>query len=197
MQSVADQLYLLGEQYGASQGSNSGSVTPTSGSAPAEHAFFRRRAADYILKHSSEFAPYLPYEKSDAYPDDSDARNGTALEAATRAAVAKYCARMADTSCWGGHPEIRALACSLGLPIELFMAGSPPVEFTPEGAELRGAAGDTAAAWPDSAKLRLTYHRHYYALGEHYNSVSALAASSDSSAADLDADGDGAGWLTK
>ena len=72
----------------------------------------------------------------------------------------EYCARVADTADWGGQPELLALSLLLGVPIDVFKANAPVLKM---GA---AAGGDGS-----SARLRLSFHEHYYALGEHYNSV--------------------------
>jgi OTU domain-containing protein 6 len=96
--------------------------------------------------------------------------------------VGRYCDRMGSAATgavvWGGHPELRALSATLGVPIVVYQAGAPPLEFTPAGEERRNPAADGRRGgeddWrlpPGDVKLRLSFHRHYYALGEHYNSV--------------------------
>jgi len=67
-----------------------------------------------------------------------------------------YCNKMATTPEWGGQVELLALANILSKPIEVIQAeGSPMI------------IGEHFTA----PKLILTYHRHAYGLGEHYNSV--------------------------
>lgn len=71
---------------------------------------------------------------------------------------------------WGGHPEIRALSCTLGLPITVYQEGAHPLHIAPTGkAETFKRTG--AYATRQEVALRLSFHKHYYALGEHYNSV--------------------------
>ena len=62
---------------------------------------------------------------------------------------------------WGGQLEIRALCCCLERRILVYSADSPVLTM---GEEVVGAAAE-------KQPLKLAYHRHYYALGEHYNSV--------------------------
>lgn len=62
-----------------------------------------------------------------------------------------------NTSDWGGQLELRALACALSTPIHVFSAES---DVIPMGEEFTGRE-----------PLKLTYHLHYYTLGEHFNSV--------------------------
>ena len=67
-----------------------------------------------------------------------------------------YCNKMASTKEWGGQVELLALTNILKRPIEVLQAeGSPMV------------VGEHF----QTCKLILTYHRHAYGLGEHYNSV--------------------------
>lgn len=71
-----------------------------------------------------------------------------------------YCERVEHSGDWGGELELRALADELHVRILVHRAG----EAKP--LELGGAAGEP---------LQVTYHKHYYALGEHYNSVAPIA----------------------
>ena len=71
-----------------------------------------------------------------------------------------YCAKMESTPKWGGQIELSALANALKRPIEVVQAEGPPVKI---GEENQGQP------------LILTYHRHYYGLGEHYNSTTTLS----------------------
>ena len=70
----------------------------------------------------------------------------------------EYVESVRNTSEWGGHLELRALTHTLRRPIVVYSADAAPLrigdEFDEEGEE-----------------IRLSFHRHYYALGEHYNSV--------------------------
>lgn len=58
---------------------------------------------------------------------------------------------------WGGELEIRALSESLGVCIHIYSADAPLLLMN-----------ETAAS---KAILRLSFHRHLFALGEHYNSL--------------------------
>ncbi|CAE7234287.1 Otud6b [Symbiodinium natans] len=68
-----------------------------------------------------------------------------------------YCHRVESSADWGGELELRALADKLKVRIHVFQAG----------ADKPLVLGDSPPAGP----LRVSFHRHYYALGEHYNSV--------------------------
>ena len=62
---------------------------------------------------------------------------------------------------WGGQLEIRALCGALRVRINIFEANMPVVGMGEESCSLAG----------DEAALNISFHRHFYALGEHYNSV--------------------------
>ena len=59
---------------------------------------------------------------------------------------------------WGGQPELLALARALQRPIVVYSRDSAPLRM-----------GES-----DGEELVVTYHRDYYALGEHYNSTEPL-----------------------
>ena len=65
---------------------------------------------------------------------------------------------------WGGQLEVRALASALKRQIIVYAVEySAPVIMGEE--------------FVDKVPIRLSFHRHYYALGEHYNSVVAVEES--------------------
>uniref|UniRef100_A0A7S1ES55 OTU domain-containing protein n=1 Tax=Timspurckia oligopyrenoides TaxID=708627 RepID=A0A7S1ES55_9RHOD len=67
-----------------------------------------------------------------------------------------YCDRVRNQSDWGGELELRALAEFLGIQIQIFSAQFPVVTMGSESSALT---------------IRLSFHRHQYSLGEHYNSL--------------------------
>lgn len=67
-----------------------------------------------------------------------------------------YCHVMESTSAWGGDMELRALSDLLETPIEIIQWQGAPIFF---GTHF------------DKPPLVLTYHRHIYGLGAHYNST--------------------------
>mmetsp|Transcript_20244 Transcript_20244/g.34459 ORF Transcript_20244/g.34459 Transcript_20244/m.34459 type:complete len:306 (+) Transcript_20244:82-999(+) len=67
-----------------------------------------------------------------------------------------YCSAVESSNDWGGQLEITALAHARKRCIEVFSADAP-VLLT--GEEY------------DGPRLQLTYHKHYYGLGAHYNAV--------------------------
>jgi len=68
---------------------------------------------------------------------------------------------MASTASWGGQIEIQALSDVLRTPVEVYAADQPVLVM----GELYGGANGNGLQ-----RLRVTYHRKYYTLGEQYNS---------------------------
>lgn len=68
-----------------------------------------------------------------------------------------YCDELRNEAVWGGQVELRAMAECLGTEIEVYAADIPVVKM-----------GQTADSTP---VLRVSFHRHYLGLGEHYNSI--------------------------
>eukprot|EP01103_Thecamoeba_quadrilineata_P012791 TRINITY_DN3387_c0_g1_i1.p1 TRINITY_DN3387_c0_g1~~TRINITY_DN3387_c0_g1_i1.p1 ORF type:complete len:184 (-),score=40.86 TRINITY_DN3387_c0_g1_i1:27-578(-) len=77
----------------------------------------------------------------------------------------EYCDQTENTSTWGGQVELKALSCALERCIIVYSADGPEVEMGSE--------------FSDKAPLRLTYHKKYFALGEHYNSTQELEKEDD------------------
>ena len=69
-----------------------------------------------------------------------------------------HCAKVRSSAEWGGQPELLALARALQRPIVVYSRDSEPLRM-----------GES-----DGKELVVTYHRDYYALGEHYNSTEPL-----------------------
>lgn len=69
----------------------------------------------------------------------------------------KYCEELRNEAVWGGQVELKALAELLGTEIEVYAAGMPIVKM--------GTASGSAPV------LHVSFHRQYFGLGEHYNSV--------------------------
>ena len=74
------------------------------------------------------------------------------------AAFDDHVRKIRDTAEWGGQPELLALARALNRPIVVYSRDSAPLRM-----------GES-----DGEELVVTYHRDYYALGEHYNSTEPL-----------------------
>ena len=131
------------------------------GAAAHGHLALRARAADFIRAYWEDFAPFLPYKPEDGFPEWA----GEAGAGMARDAVGRYCDRLAGSAMWGGHPELRALANVVGCSIVVYRARAAPLQFHPRGTEHAGEGAST------SSVLRISYHAHQLALGEHYNTV--------------------------
>eukprot|EP01111_Echinosteliopsis_oligospora_P018832 TRINITY_DN8853_c0_g1_i1.p1 TRINITY_DN8853_c0_g1~~TRINITY_DN8853_c0_g1_i1.p1 ORF type:complete len:311 (-),score=88.36 TRINITY_DN8853_c0_g1_i1:47-979(-) len=121
---------------------------------PSTSKELREEAAKYMLSHPSSFIPFL----------DSDSAQISDLK--------EYCKELTTTSKWGGQLEITALSHSLRTPIIIHSADTPDIQTGEE-------YSSTDSTTPSSS-LHLSYHKHAYALGAHYNSVVPLVSSSTS-----------------
>ncbi|XP_035782062.1 deubiquitinase OTUD6B-like [Anopheles albimanus] len=106
-------------------------------------ADLRNLAADYIEENKDSLICYM------SHPDTGDMLDSAGFD--------KYCHQVRSTKAWGGEIEIKALSSTLKCPIEIVQATGPST--------IHGQNEDNAK------KLILTYHRHMYRLGEHYNST--------------------------
>lgn len=103
----------------------------------------RLLTSQFLKKNCSEFLPFL-----------SDPATGDTF---SKEQYEEYCDQIANTSSWGGQVELRALSHILKCPIEVIQAVGPTVVIGEE--------------YKDQKSIILTYHRHMYRLGEHYNAV--------------------------
>lgn len=92
---------------------------------------------------------------------DSLLKHRESLEAFCTSQFDDYVDRVRNSADWGGHLELRALSLALQRPIVVYSTGPPLTIGEPDG------EGDEDVGAP----IRLSYHLHYYALGEHYNQV--------------------------
>lgn len=112
--------------------------------------YLRKLTSEYMLAHQDDFLPFMALDESAPSLED---------------AFAVYCNRVANTADWGGQLELRALACALRTPIEVFSAEGDVLVM---GGEFVNEDDHSAPT------LQLTYHLHYYTLGEHFNSVTPM-----------------------
>ncbi|XP_043275695.1 deubiquitinase OTUD6B [Venturia canescens] len=103
----------------------------------------RTKTSSYLRENMNDFLPFL------SNPDSEELFSLEQFE--------KYCDNIAFTNAWGGAVELQVLSHVLRCPIEVVQATGAPYLI---GAE-----------YTDSKKVILTYHRHMYELGAHYNSV--------------------------
>ncbi|XP_048520803.1 deubiquitinase OTUD6B isoform X2 [Dendroctonus ponderosae] len=113
----------------------------------------RQKTANYMLTNKEDFLPFMCNE------DDE-------FETVSEEAFESYCKEVETTKVWGGQLELKALSNILSCPIKVIQATGPP---TIQGENFEGP------------ELILTYHRHLYKLGEHYNSTLPLEQDADSS----------------
>jgi len=68
-----------------------------------------------------------------------------------------YCEAIKNTKAWGGQLELKALSHVLKRSIEVYQTSSSTILIGQE--------------FNDNNPIRVSYHRHQYGLGEHYNAV--------------------------
>jgi len=107
----------------------------------------RKAAAEHIRANSDDYLPFL-----------SDSTTGEMLN---EEQFDKYCQDMENVPVWGGQVELRALSETLKRPIEVVQAEGPSVIVGEEFKKSDDGQSDVI----------LTYHRHAYGLGEHYNAA--------------------------
>jgi len=111
----------------------------------------RKAATDEIKSSPDDYLPYL---------------SNSAGDMLNQAEFEKYCQDMLETPAWGGQVELRALSKALKRPIEVIQANGPQMVIGEEFIGENGASGENGGS-----ALLLTYHRHAYGLGEHYNAA--------------------------
>jgi len=112
----------------------------------------RLLATQYIALHGDDFAAFL----IDAEGNVAD--------------VGAYCADMGDIrkGKWGGQPELLALSKALRTPLRVVQVDDV-MRATPSRPSLLRSM--VFGEQEDGPRLTVAFHKHYYALGEHYNSV--------------------------
>ncbi|CAH9095037.1 unnamed protein product [Cuscuta epithymum] len=130
------------------------------GACPYTYLELRQMAAGYMRKHSSYFLPFFLSEKvgGSLGHDDSVLKR-----------FEDYCGEVESTAVWGGQLELGALTHVLKKHVVIYSGSFPDVEMGKEYYNNDEPNGGTSSFGPDS--ILLSYHRHAYGLGEHYNSV--------------------------
>lgn len=103
----------------------------------------RRQCAEEILRNKETYWPFLSHPRTGEMLTDGEFQ--------------EYCSAMSSTPVWGGQVELRALSSVLQRPLEVVQA--------------EGQESVVVGEEESKRRLTLTYHRHMYGLGEHYNSV--------------------------
>ena len=125
----------------------------------------RSICADTLMgANRAEYEPFA--ECGEGHANDADGGNHPAT-------YEEYVNNVRSTSTWGGQLELRALSEGLKCPIVVFSAEGPPLTMGAEYATADGSGEvDTDDEdWKSKKALLVSFHRHYYALGEHYNSI--------------------------
>lgn len=111
----------------------------------------RNMTSDYILKNKDTLIFYMTNPETNDSLTDEEFLN--------------YCELVRSTKAWGGQIELTALSNVLKVPIEVLQGTGPA---TIQGEDFQGP------------NLVLTYHRHMYSLGEHYNSTKVYVEADES-----------------
>jgi OTU domain-containing protein 6 len=102
----------------------------------------RKLASSYMHSHADDFLPFMTNKQGDMLTtEDFD----------------EYCTNIEKTVEWGGHLELRAASQALSRQIHVIQMSAPTLII---GEKLK-----------DNSPLLLSYHKHAYGLGEHYNSL--------------------------
>ncbi|KAG5072898.1 hypothetical protein JHK86_008109 [Glycine max] len=124
------------------------------GRSPYTYQDLREMVAAYMRNHTSDFLPFFLSEN--LIEDDSDESPAQKFE--------NYCKEVESTATWGGQLELGALTHCLKKHIMIFSGSFPDVEM---GKEYKSDGG----AGMSNLSIMLSYHKHAFGLGEHYNSV--------------------------
>eukprot|EP00536_Pseudo-nitzschia_multiseries_P004074 jgi/Psemu1/253238/estExt_Genewise1Plus.C_660025 len=109
-----------------------------------DYMAIRSLCADTLSRHQEDFAPFCEYTDEISSFD-------------------QYLEKVRNSAEWGGHLELRALGIALNRPIYVYSLQS--------GAKPLAIHEDTEDETNSREPILLSYHLHYYALGEHYNQV--------------------------
>jgi len=114
---------------------------------PMDHWALRSLAANYLLEHQLDFEAFLDESGPGGSPDGHS--------------YSQYCERVRSTGHWGGQLELEALSRALKCTITVHQATHPAITFN-GGASLQNC---------QVPHVHLSYHRHAFSLGEHYNAL--------------------------
>ncbi|KAK9101962.1 hypothetical protein Sjap_019216 [Stephania japonica] len=124
------------------------------GSSPYSYQELRKMVAAYMRNHVSDFLPFFLSENKIEVDSDESLSE----------IFGKYCGEVESTAVWGGQLELGALTHCLRKPILIFSGSFPDVEM---GKEYK-LNSETSSI---NSTIMLSYHKHAFGLGEHYNSV--------------------------
>lgn len=98
--------------------------------------------ATTLSQHEEDFSPFIGFTEE-------------------APSFARYVERIRHSAEWGGHLELRVLSLALKRSVMVYSVLPPSplsIPFDEKGSE-------------EKEPIRLSYHLHYYSLGEHYNCV--------------------------
>ncbi|KAK4775574.1 hypothetical protein SAY87_023535 [Trapa incisa] len=121
------------------------------GPSPYTYLDLRGLVSSYMREHASDFIPFFLSETDVA---DSVAER-----------FENYCMEVESTAAWGGQLELEALSHTLRRHIVIYSGSFPDVEMGKEYKKSNDGSPSIVSS------IKLSYHRHAYGLGEHYNSV--------------------------
>ncbi|KAL7513695.1 hypothetical protein ACHAXN_010954 [Cyclotella atomus] len=119
----------------------------------ATYTQIRSLCADTLLQHAEEYEPFAELDHDANHPAEN---------------YDEYVRHVRETNTWGGQLELRALSCALKVPVVVFSAEGPPLTM---GKEFGEEENDGDLGYGEKKAVLVSFHRYYYALGEHYNSV--------------------------
>lgn len=119
------------------------SIAPDS-SSKLTYQELREKTSNYMLDNATSFMPFLLDDRGELM-NEQEYRN--------------YCSRIAKAKVWGGHLELTAISQFTNKPIHVHQADS------------RTAIVIEPNKPSDKKPILLSFHKHLYHLGEHYNSV--------------------------
>ncbi|XP_068642977.1 OVARIAN TUMOR DOMAIN-containing deubiquitinating enzyme 5-like [Aristolochia californica] len=126
------------------------------GSSLYNYQELREMVANYMRHHTSDFLPFFLSDKELEADSDSESSLMEKFE--------NYCREVESTATWGGQLELGALTHCLKKHIVIFSGSFPDVEMGKEYIS-------ESSSRPANPSITLSYHRHAFGLGEHYNSV--------------------------
>ena len=132
--------------------------------AASSHSALRQAASVYMQRHMQHFLPYLVH--------DDDGETMSADEAAEYVQALR---REHGDVVWGGHAECVALSGVVGRPLHVWSADGGEMVVT--GVEASSGKSGTAGAEAGgggvggSKDVQISFHKYYFGLGNHYNSV--------------------------
>lgn len=106
-----------------------------------DYKFIRKQIAQYMRQHEEELSVFLDKDMS----------------------WSKYCDQVEFSSEWGGQLEVRAFCEAMHTKVNIVQGFDLPDILM--GEEESVITSETAPI------LQISYHKHYYSLGEHYNSL--------------------------